>query len=100
MFNDGCNGDESRIQLPAERITRLRGLMIDLDPGKLNPGQPAVPAGGGPGRILRRIQAVLDRHPLARNAEVRSSGTGLHLLLWFEPPVELEDAGSSGTGTD
>ena len=92
MFNDGVTGAASRIQLPTERITRLRGLMIDLDPGKLIPDNPLFPPAEDPREFFGRIQAVLDRHPLARDAEVRSTGTGLHLLLWFEPAVELEDA--------
>jgi len=32
---------------------------------------------------------VLDRHPLLRHAEVRSSGTGLHLILPLEPAAAL-----------
>ncbi len=93
MFNDGVTGTASRIQLPTGRITRLRGLMIDVDPGKLIPDNPLFPPAEDPREFFGRIQAVLDRHPLVRDAEVRSTGTGLHLLLWFEPPVELEDAG-------
>lgn len=93
LFNDGSTGAAPRIQLPTERITRLRGLMIDLDPGKLDPANPLFPPAEQPAEFLRRNQAVLDRHPLVRDAEVRSSGTGLHLLLWFEPPVELKTAG-------
>jgi hypothetical protein len=93
LFNDGCIGAADRIQLPRERITRLRGLMIDLDPGKLDPTNPLFPPAEQPAEFLRRNQAVLDRHPVACDAEVRSSGTGLHLLLWFKPPVELKTAG-------
>ncbi len=92
LFNDGATGPASRIQVPMERITRLRGLMIDLDPGKLLPDNGVFPPAEDPREFLRGIQAVLDRHPLARDAEVRATGTGLHVLVWFEPAVELKDA--------
>jgi hypothetical protein len=93
LFNDGSIGPAPRIQIPTERITRLRGLMIDLDPGMLDPANTLFPPAKQPAEFLRRNRAVLDRHPLVRDAEVRSSGTGLHLLLWFKPPVELKTAG-------
>jgi hypothetical protein len=93
LFNEGATGAAGRIQVPAERVTRLRGLMVDLDPGELVPGNPLFPPADDPAEFLRLNRAVLDRHPLARDAEVRSSGTGLHLILWFEPAVELTGAG-------
>jgi hypothetical protein len=93
LYNDGCTGTESRIQLPAARITRLLGIMIDLDPGKLNPNNRIFPPAADPREFLARIQGVLDHHPLARVAEVRNSGTGLHLLIWLDPPLELKTAG-------
>jgi hypothetical protein len=35
---------------------------------------------------------VLDRHPLGRFAEVRVSGTGLHIIVWLQPAKELRSA--------
>ncbi len=93
LFNDGCRGTASRIQLPAARLTRLRGIMIDLDPGKLEAGNPLFPPGEQPREFLANIRTILDRHPLVCDAEVRSSGTGLHAILWLDPPVELKNAG-------
>ena len=78
LFNDGCKGPESRIQLPAARITRLLGIMLDLDPGKLDPRQPVFPPGGRPPRVPREHPARPRSPPPARDAEVRISGTGLH----------------------
>ena len=54
MFNDGVTGAASRIQLPTERITRLRGLMIDVDPGKLIPDNPLFPPAEDPGEFFGR----------------------------------------------
>ena len=66
--------------------------MIDVDPGKLIPDNPLFPPAEDPenssGGSRPSSIVILWRH----DAEVRSTGTGLHLLLWFEPPVELEDA--------
>ena len=92
MFNDGRTGVAGRIQLPRERITRLRGLMIDLDPGLLLPDNSLFPPAADPREFLGRIQPS-STAIRSRDAEVRSTGTGLHLLLWFDPVVELEDAG-------
>ena len=93
LFNDGRKGTAGRIQIPAERITRLLGIMIDLDPGKLNPDNALFWPSPDPRKFLDRIQGTLDRHPLACDAEMRSSGTGLHAILRLDPPVELKTAG-------
>src|SRR5262249_54009547 len=33
LFNDGGTGPANRIQVPLERITILKGFMLDVDPG-------------------------------------------------------------------
>src|SRR5262249_2784592 len=67
MFTEGAIGAAGRIQLPAQRVTRLRGVMIDVDPGKLLPENPLFPPSHDPREFFRINQAVLDRHPLARD---------------------------------
>ena len=37
LFNDGDVGPISHVQLPAEAITRLRGFLLDIDPGLFRP---------------------------------------------------------------
>jgi hypothetical protein len=93
LYNGGCTGPAGRIQIPAERITRLNGIMVDFDPGNLDPNNRILPPADDPHQFLDRSRAVLDRHPVLRFAEVRSSGTGLHLVTRLNPPVELRTAG-------
>jgi hypothetical protein len=92
LCNDGGAGPAGVIQVPTERITRLNGLMLDLDQKLLVPENTLFPPADDPRTFLERIGPVLDRHPLLRFAEVRSSGTGLHLILRLVPPVELTSA--------
>lgn len=93
LFNDCAVGRIQDIQVPLERITTLHGILFDLDPGLLDPDNALFPPADDPRAFHEAIRPVLDRHPLARSAEVRASGTGLHLLLWLDPAVELDDAG-------
>ena len=93
LYNDGQSGPASMIQLPLENITSLSGIVIDLDPGLLHPDNPLFPPSEEPAEFYEKIKPVLDRHPLARHAEVRASGTGLHLIVRIDPPVELKSNG-------
>jgi hypothetical protein len=92
LCNDGPVGAASGIQVPAERITRLLGFVYDLDPKLLVPDNTLFAPADDPRRFHELIRPVLDRHRLARHAEVRSSGTGLHLINALDPPVELDSA--------
>jgi hypothetical protein len=92
LCNEGAVGPAGAVQVPTDRVTRLNGLMLDLDPKLLAPGNPLFPPAADPREFLERVAAVLDRHALLRHAEVRSSGGGLHLVLRFDPPVELTSA--------
>src|SRR4051812_28961125 len=92
LYNDRATGPAHDVQIPAERMTRLHGILFDLDPSLLTPGNPIFPPAENPEDFHQGIRPVLDRHALARSAEVRSSGTGLHLIVWLEPAVELRSA--------
>ena len=92
LFNEGADGPAPEIQRTAEEITRLLGFVADLDPGLLIPGNPIFPPDADPRRFHERIRPALDRHPIYRDAEVRSSGTGIHLIVRFAPPIELATA--------
>jgi hypothetical protein len=90
LFNDRREGTFAEVQLPLERITRLHAIMFDLDPKVLRPGNGLFDPADDPVTFHAQVRPVLDRHRLAAHAEVRASGTGLHLLLWLDPPVELK----------
>lgn len=92
LYNEGATGPASTIQLPRERITHLRGFMLDLDPGLLKPGNSLFPPADEPRKFHDAIRPVLDRHSVLRDAEIRSSGRGLHAIVRFEPAVELRTA--------
>jgi hypothetical protein len=92
LYNRRECGSFADVQLPLERITTLHGFFFDLDPGLLRLGNLLFPPDDDPGRFFELVRPVLDRHPLARDAEVRASGTGLHVIMWIAPPVELGTA--------
>jgi hypothetical protein len=91
LWNEGLTGKAGSIQVPTERITRLLGVLFDLDPAKLAEN-PWFPPADNPVEFHANIKPVLQRHPLASHAEVRASGTGLHAIVRLDPPVELETA--------
>jgi hypothetical protein len=92
LYNDRLVGDITSVSWPAERVTRLRGILFDLDPAVLLPGNPYMPPADEPIGFYENVRPVLERHPLARHAEVRSSGRGLHVIVWMDPPAELNTA--------
>ncbi len=89
LYNRRECGTFAEIQLPAERITTLHGIVFDLDPKLYRPGNPLFPPDDDPRRFFDLVRPVLDRHPLARDAEVRMTGTGLHAIVWLDPPAQL-----------
>ncbi len=89
LANDRRQGTFAEVQLPVERITRLHGIMLDLDPGLLRPDNGIFEPAVDPRDFFLRVQPMLNRHPLASRAEVRVSGTGLHAIIRLDPAVEL-----------
>jgi hypothetical protein len=89
LYNDQLLGRITEVQFPRERITTLHGIMIDLDPKLFRPGNSYLPPRDDPREFLAGIRPVLDRHPLARQAEVRLSGTGLHVIVRLDPPAKF-----------
>jgi hypothetical protein len=92
LYNDRAQGPVTQVQLPLERITVLRGILIDLDPALYKPGNPLFTPDDDPTAFFDNIRPVVDRHPLARFAEIRMTGTGLHVIVWLDPPAELKSA--------
>jgi hypothetical protein len=92
LYNQRLTGSFGEVQMPLECITTLHGFMIDLDPSLYRPDNPFFPPDKNPKSFLKKITPVLNRHPLGRFAEARQSGTGLHVIVWLEPAVELATA--------
>jgi hypothetical protein len=92
LCNDRKMGNFVEVQLPLERITTLHGFLVDLDPKLYRPGNPIFPPHDDPRVFYDAVKPVLDRHPLARFAEVRATGTGLHVIVRLSPPAELTSA--------
>src|SRR5437667_10491464 len=92
LYNEQLVGPVTEIQHPTERVTTLHGILLGLDPGILRPGNPWFPPDADPRQFHEAIRPPLDRHPVVTHAEVRASGTGLHLIVWLDPPVELRSA--------
>ena len=94
LFNEGLIGPISHIQVSTERIARLRGILFDIDPGILRPGTLLPGLSRDPVELYERtVKGWLERDTTLSNCEVRMSGTGLHLILWFNEPVELRTDG-------
>ena len=100
LWNEGLTGRAGSIQVPTERITRLRGILLDLDPARLIAENPWFAPASGPVEFHAKIKHVLQRHPLARHAEIRLSGTGLHGILRLDPPVQLMSAAEQARWTN
>ena len=92
LYNERKTGTFAQVQLPLERVTTLHGFLLDVDPGLYRPGNAIFPPADDPEAFFKKIKPVLDRHPLVRSAEVRLTGTGLHLIVRLDPPVELASA--------
>ena len=90
LFNEGLTGPISHVQVSTERIAKLRGILFDIDPDILQSGLLLPQISLDPVELYEQtVKVWLDRHPTLRDCEVRMSGRGLHLILWFDEPVEL-----------
>ncbi len=94
LFNGGEIGPITHIQVSTERITQLNGILFDLDPQNLL-GGPLLPAlSHEPEQFYEQcVQPWLANDPVLQHMEVRISGTGLHAILWLDPPIEFTDDG-------
>ena len=87
-FNGGEVGPVETVSTPRDLIAKLSAIVADLDPKYIRPELltgPGTPAE----QLYRLVQAWLERHPLGHAAEVRLTGTGLHVLFRVEPAVEF-----------
>jgi hypothetical protein len=92
LVNDGAIGPIEQVSLSVSLITRINGILFDIDPGLFQSSTLIPEPNVKPGEFFKRYVAQwLDRHPVLKKAEVRLSGTGLHVLLWLDQPIELKD---------
>jgi hypothetical protein len=92
LVNEQLTGTATQIQIPAQCVTLLHGILFDLDPMLYRAGNALFPPDQDPRRFFENIRPILDRHPLARSAEVRVSGTGLHVIVRLSPALVLSTA--------
>jgi len=91
LVNEGRTGHFGHTQVSTERIVKLRGILFDIDPGLLRPGFLLGQISLNPVELYEQtVKTWLERHPALRGCEVRVSGTGLHVILRFDEPVNLE----------
>ncbi len=94
LYNAREVGPFRSVQRGADQIAILWGYFFDLDLGLFRPGPlcPGLEAGPG-GFFEQTVRPWLARHPVLAEAEVRCSGTGLHVITWLEEPVEFDTDG-------
>jgi hypothetical protein len=94
LFNEGETGELKSVQVSMDRLTKLRGIMYDLDPGLYREGPLLPVVGKTPDEFYEKVgKGWLSNHPVLAKAEVRVSGTGLHAILWLDEPVAFSGAG-------
>lgn len=90
-FNSGAVGSVEQVSTPVNLIVQQRMVMVDIDPKYLDPGLFDTGKGSKASRLYRQtVRHWLDRHPLWSNAEVRNTGTGLHVLVHLDPVVTFD----------
>jgi hypothetical protein len=88
LFNQEEVGPITRVSMPAESITRLHGILLDIDPGLFRPEVIPDAVRSSPAKFFERAVAPwLDRDPALQGAEVIVSGRGLHLITRFAEPI-------------
>lgn len=90
LVNDRAVGPIELVQISRDCVTSIHGFMIDVDPKNFRTDGLWGVTDDDPVQLYdRHLKPALDRHPVLSGCEVRCSGTGLHLLIWFDTPVEL-----------
>lgn len=90
LCNDRKVGPIAKVQLPTEMIARLWGILFDIDPDLFRKKTIPADVRADPRRFYHEIVRLwLARHPALQDAEVRLSGRGLHIIIWFTEPVEF-----------
>jgi hypothetical protein len=90
LYNEGQCGPIEQISTATCLVTKLHGILLDLDFCLLKAGSfipdPTLPAE----QIYRDvISKWLERHPVLQATEVRATGNGLHIIIRPDEPIEF-----------
>src|SRR4051794_13041914 len=92
LYDDGQIGKIAAISTAVDLVTTLNGILLDIDchifQSSFCVPEPDLLA---PDFYERYVRPWLNRHPVLHKAQVRFSGTGLHVLLMLDKPIELRD---------
>lgn len=91
LVNQCKSGPVTQVSVPKDQVGVLHAIFIDIDIKllKKGPGIPVLPA--NPTELYERYLAGwTSRHPILERAEIRDSGGGCHVLIWFDEPVHFE----------
>jgi hypothetical protein len=93
-YNGRETGSIQQVQRATDNITELHGIVFDIDLHLLRTDGPVPVTTTGPGEFHKTtVGPMLDRHPALAGAEVRDSGCGVHVIVWFDDPVIFETDG-------
>jgi hypothetical protein len=94
LFNSGETGRIDTIQVAEVTITRVRGILFDLDPGQFRDVIVPPSMKEDPAAFYDQIvRPWLQRQPILADARVIVSGRGLHVVPMFDEAVELTTDG-------
>jgi len=87
-------GPITLVSLPEAMITSLHGVLFDVDPTSFRKAFTGIGRRINPEQFYREvIKPMLLRHPVLERAEVRISGTGLHMIIRLMEPVVFRTEG-------
>jgi hypothetical protein len=93
-YNGRETGPIQKVQFATDNITELNGIVLDIDLHLIRTDCPVPVTTTGPGGFHKTtLGPMLDRHPALAGAEVRDSGRGLHVIIWFDEPVTFNTDG-------
>ncbi|QVL31727.1 hypothetical protein KIH39_23255 [Telmatocola sphagniphila] len=91
LCNTGETGPIERVSRAEAEITQLNAMLIDIDLCLLRPAivDEHLQLGGPEAVYQNVISPWLERSPILRQAEVRFSGGGYHIIVWLSPTVQF-----------
>ena len=91
LFNQGEIGPVGLVSASIKAVGQIRGILIDIDLNLFQPDGVFSPVGLTSEEFYERhLINWLKNHPVLSQAEVRFTGSGFHVLLWFEEPLALQ----------
>lgn len=91
LFNAGRIGTAKEIAVTVAEVTRLNGILLELDIECLRVGPVLKKACRDGHELFAEVgRTWFGNHPLFSKAEVRFSGRGLHGILWLASPIVFD----------